>query len=83
MLRAVATVLTAGGAAGQSLFGGGVKPGMTAECPIDNYQTRSTEVEDVCCADPLTCQTGLPEHCDLDCAVVRGPDRSRNNHLIA
>ena len=55
----------------QSLFGGASAVGSEASaCPLAAYQLRSTEVDDVCCADPDACSTGLPDTCNLDCAVV-------------
>ena len=53
----------------QSLFGGGGSGGST-ECPLAAFQMRSAEVNDVCCPDPALCATGLPDVCDLDCAVL-------------
>ena len=53
-----------------SIFSGGIKNRMTETCPISEFTPRSLEVNDVCCPDPDLCAAGLPDACDLDCAVV-------------
>ena len=57
----------------QSLFGPIVPSGPVSECPLSAYERRAGEVQEVCCADG--CPNGLPEQCNLDCAVRKGPLR--------
>jgi hypothetical protein len=55
-------------AAAQSLFGP-ITPadGTPNECGLSAYERRAGEVQEVCCADG--CPNGLPQECNIDCAV--------------
>ena len=67
-LATAALLLQAGGVVAQSLFGPIVPTnGATNECPLSSYERRAGEVQEVCCPDG--CPNGLPEQCNLDCAV--------------
>ena len=67
-LAATALLLQAGGVAAQSLFGPIVPAnGAANDCPLSSYERRAGEVQEVCCPDG--CPSGLPEQCNLDCAV--------------
>ena len=53
-----ALALALQGAAAQSLFGGGATGAASSKCSLASYETRSAEVNDVCCPDPAMCATG-------------------------
>lgn len=55
------------GAAAQGIFG----PPMSSTCPFAMYDGRAAEVQEVCCQlSGEDCATGLPEDCNIDCAIV-------------
>ncbi len=62
----------------QSLFGPIVPSGPVSDCPLASYERRAGEVQEVCCADG--CPNGLPEQCNLDCAVRTAHHRRRHTH---
>jgi hypothetical protein len=53
-----ALALALQGAEAQSLFGGGATGAASSKCSLASYETRSAEVNDVCCPDPAMCATG-------------------------
>ena len=68
-LAAALLLLRPRSADAQSLFGPVIPhDGPVDECPLSAYERRAGEVQDICCTDG--CPNGLPQDCNLDCAVI-------------